>query len=134
MRPHTHYTCPWCVEGCRSYIFQLRHHLKTLNLLLEFAINVFIYNIASPPISLGSWNDILSKEGKKRAPEKKCCTCIIIMELRMYYRLTRYFSYMKKKINKFPDLTNKLSLLISFIIILLTANPCTCKAGCHYGY
>ena len=57
------------------------------------------------------------KKAKKRAPEKKCCTCIIIMELRMYCRLTRYFSYMEKKINKFPDLTNKLSVLISFITV-----------------
>ena len=39
------------------------------------------------------------------------------MELRMYCRLTRYFSYMEKKINKFPDLTNKLSVLISFITV-----------------
>ena len=56
---------------------------------------------------MGSWNDILSKKGKNRAPEKNVGH-VLNMELRMYYRLTRYFSYMKKKLNKFPDLTNKI--------------------------
>ena len=75
-----------------------------------------MYNIASLLFSLGSWNEILSKEGKKKSTRKKMLY-MYYMELRMYCRLTRYFSYMEKKKNKFPDLTNKLSVLISFITV-----------------
>ena len=54
------------------------------------------------------------KKAKKKSTRKKM---LYYMELRMYCRLTRYFSYMEKKINKFPDFTNKLSVLISFITV-----------------
>ena len=54
------------------------------------------------------------KKAKKKSTRKKM---LYYMELRMYCRLTRYFSYMEKKINKFPDLTNKSSVLISFITV-----------------
>ena len=56
------------------------------------------------------------KKAKKRSTRKKMLY-MYYMELRMYCRLTRYFSYMEKKINKFSDLTNKLSVLISFITV-----------------